>query len=554
MQRCRHIGKITLDYTYYKGEDLYTDGSIEDEILEIVKEGKQREVLYSRSEWPILYHLSDIRENLLEWYPFSRHCRILEVGSGCGALTGLLSRKADEVTCIELSEKRSLINAYRNQQCSNVKIVIGNFQDIEIEGKYDYITLIGVWEYAGLYIDSGEPYLGMLKKIKKYLKEKGKIIIAIENKTGLKYWNGASEDHTGRFYGGLNDYIDDKNVRTFSRPEIEIILKKAGISKYSFYYPMPDYKLPENIYSDAVFPNPGSERNYRKDYSTCRIYNFYDDAVSDQICSDGMFSYFANSFLIITGEEHIKQCYERYNKLRKEKYQVKTEIFEKDDKKYTKKGALSTLALEHVSHLKTNENKWNHCLPNINCVEGIWENEEYISPYIEGTDLDVVFYKYRNDIHFFIERYRYYIENFLKPLDGDLVSFSVSKEFVSVFGNACPSGKMSLKCTNVDLIFSNLKVTPDKKIYCFDYEWVFDFLIPYEYVVWRSASQLYNKYMVYLKNKITRNDFFIQAGFMKTDIPIYEKMESNFYHYVHGNEDYLNRYRKSSITQQLKFT
>ena len=34
---------------------------------------------------------------------------------------------------------------------------------------------------------------------------------------GLKYWNGAQEDHTGKQYSGLNDYIDDKNrhVRTF---------------------------------------------------------------------------------------------------------------------------------------------------------------------------------------------------------------------------------------------------------------------------------------------------------------------------------------------------
>ena len=30
------IGKITLDYKYYPGEDFYCDGDVEDELLEIV--------------------------------------------------------------------------------------------------------------------------------------------------------------------------------------------------------------------------------------------------------------------------------------------------------------------------------------------------------------------------------------------------------------------------------------------------------------------------------------------------------------------------------------
>ena len=39
-------------------------------------------------------------------------------------------------------------NAYRNLECDNVKIMLGNFQDVEssLTEKYDYITLIGVFE------------------------------------------------------------------------------------------------------------------------------------------------------------------------------------------------------------------------------------------------------------------------------------------------------------------------------------------------------------------------------------------------------------------------
>ena len=31
------VGKVTLDLTYYPGEDFYSDGTIEDEILTIYK-------------------------------------------------------------------------------------------------------------------------------------------------------------------------------------------------------------------------------------------------------------------------------------------------------------------------------------------------------------------------------------------------------------------------------------------------------------------------------------------------------------------------------------
>lgn len=52
-------------------------------------------------------------------------------------------------------------------------------------------------EYQGSYTNSENPYKDFLKKIKQLLKPNGKLLIAIENQYGLKYWCGAREDHTG---------------------------------------------------------------------------------------------------------------------------------------------------------------------------------------------------------------------------------------------------------------------------------------------------------------------------------------------------------------------
>ena len=552
------IGNIELDYTYYSGQDLYSDGDIEDYLLDIVKNERQREELFLSNSWPILYHLSEIRENILEWYSFTDHAKTLEIGSGCGALTGLLSNKSEKVTCIELSKKRSLINAYRNKDCDNVTIIVGNFQDIEsnIDEQFDYITLIGVWEYAALYVDGTDPYLQMLEIAKKHLKKDGKIIIAIENKMGLKYWNGAPEDHTNNLYSGLNDYIDNKNVRTFSNIEIEKLLETAYIKNYSFYYPMPDYKLPETIYSDDILPEAGTERNYGKDYDTCRLYNFNDAIVSDQLCVDKMFPYFANSFLIIIGEENKKSIFEKYSRYRKEEFQIRTEIYKENNNLYVKKIALNQYANDHIIKLKENEMKWKGTLPLLEYVDGYIDEGEYITKYIQGLDLDTLFYTYRNDAALFMDRFCYYIDTFLKPDESLLEPFCVSKEFIEVFGEQYPCDQKSLKNTNVDLIFSNLKLTADHKLYSFDYEWVFDFLIPYEYVIWSSASQLYNKYAAYLKNQISKANFLTKVGITEENIKIYEQMDKNFGYYVSGKDktaNYLSNYRKSSVMQNFKF-
>ena len=69
------IGKVILDTTCYPGKDLYSDGAIEDEMLAISRDFAPEEfnrVISERKSWPILYHFSHIRENILSWLPFYR--------------------------------------------------------------------------------------------------------------------------------------------------------------------------------------------------------------------------------------------------------------------------------------------------------------------------------------------------------------------------------------------------------------------------------------------------------------------------------------------------
>lgn len=298
------VGNVVLDYTFYPGEDLYSDGPVEDMMLEIAKkygEDEWNRAIAESKSWPALYHFSHIRQNILEWFPFTGEDSVLEIGSGCGAITACLARKAGRVTCIDLSRKRSQINAYRNREYGNIEIKVGNFQDIEksLEEKYDYITLIGVFEYSKGYIQAEQPYQEMLRCIERHLKPGGKILIAIENRLGMKYWAGCTEDHTGNFFEGIEGYRKDSSVRTFSRKELEDLIKEAGDFTSKFYYPYPDYKFPLCIYSDEYLPKCGELDLTAYNYDRARMELFDERRVMDTVICNGMFPEFSNSFLVV---------------------------------------------------------------------------------------------------------------------------------------------------------------------------------------------------------------------------------------------------------------
>ncbi|MCI9470749.1 MAG: class I SAM-dependent methyltransferase [Lachnospiraceae bacterium] len=297
------IGGVTLDYTWYPGEDLYSDGDVEEELLQIARdytEGGYDQVVAQRKSWPVLYHFSRVRQNIISWLPVTKEHEVLEIGSGCGALTGMLAQMAGHVTCVELSRRRSQINGYRNRLRENIEILVGNYQDIEKElGRFDLITLIGVFEYAKGYIGGEDPYVEMLRQAVGHLKPGGQIVLAIENRIGLKYWAGFTEDHVGEYYEGLEGYPDTDGVRTFSKPALCEVIRQAGDLKADFYYPFPDYKLPRVIYSDAYLPKPGELGEDFPNYDRERILAFSEGRVLDSLIQDGLFDQFANSFLVI---------------------------------------------------------------------------------------------------------------------------------------------------------------------------------------------------------------------------------------------------------------
>ncbi len=289
-----------LNLKYYNGKDKYSDGDVENVILKIVKEEEDiDEILKTTKNWPILYHLSSIRENLLSWYNFDPTSSLLEIGGGCGALTGLFARSVKEVSVVELSKRRAEIIYHRYKEHSNLKILVGNLNDIKFDARFDYVTLIGVLEYAASFTEGPSPFNSFLIKTRSLLKENGVLLLAIENKFGLKYWSGAREDHTGRFFDSIEDYPFNKSIQTFGKAELEKMLLNCGFKDLFFYYPMPDYKLPKVIYSDEYMPRLDDFFDEcAPNYDSERLSLFNENMAMRNLIANRQFDFFANSFLI----------------------------------------------------------------------------------------------------------------------------------------------------------------------------------------------------------------------------------------------------------------
>ncbi|HIW51560.1 MAG TPA: methyltransferase [Candidatus Blautia intestinavium] len=537
------IGKVVLDDTYYPGEDLYSDGAVEDEMLDIARtypENKWNQVIAQRKSWPVLYHFSHIRENIISWLPFTGEENVLEIGSGCGAVTGALCKRAKKVTCIELSKKRSQINAWRHRKFGNLTILMGNFQEIErsLTEEYDYITLIGVFEYGENYIDSSTPFVDFLRTVAAHLKPEGKIILAIENRFGLKYWAGCTEDHFGTLFEGLEGYPTTKGVKTFTKKELSGILEKAGGLKASWYYPFPDYKLPMTVFSDRRLPLKGEMNRMETNYDRLRLQLFQESPVYDSLLENDLFPEFSNSFLLLIGKEEScsQTVYVKFSNERDRRFSLRTEICEAGKyARFVRKVPETEEAQSHVRNLENIERE----LTGLYEKEGMelnfcrLEKDGARLEYLEGTTLEERLdgLLKKGEIEKLEELLFFYLKK-IRNIHSRSI-FQKTPEFVKVFGDAELEGE--LRCggiSNIDIVPANILIQQDRVV-ILDYEWTFRFPVPCNFILYRMIHY-------YLESDgkrriLKERNFYEKAGISEKEQKIYAGMEKHFQAYIEGS-------------------
>ena len=236
----------------------------------------------------------------------------------------------------------------------------------------------------------------------------------------------------------------------------------------------------------------------------------------------------------------LKKIYAKFTKERAPEFQIETAIYETEDGKKVSKRPLTDLAKEHVERMYQNYIYF--------CAHG----SEYYTP-CQKAGKEIMFSFIRGDTfytrlltalreekidQFFVllQEYQDFVRNFCLQ---DTEEFQMTQEFQSIFGEQEGlEGKEASKMLNIDLTLDNIILEEESgKPQIIDYEWVFPFPIPVDFIFYRTVLAMYIKHGQELTQLVDPENLYELFHLSPQDREIYQSMNESFNSYVNGGED-----------------
>ena len=518
-----------------------------DELIRISKINSEKSInkeLNKKGDLFFTSIFSHLRSNLLEWLPFTANDKVLEVGNGYGIFANKISTRVSHYVCIDNCKESIQVAMNRVQNKENVQILETDekysiLQDLS--DKFDYIIFSDA-----MLLEQDRPIseCSVVKRLnicKKLLSKKGSLIFWSNNKTGLKYWSGCKDEVTDCVFSGLAGYKHKHGMGVPDQASIARIIEHLSLLHNAIYYPYPDYKFPTSIYSKKHLPRVGELAKNSFSWEK-RTVLFNEQDVYNTIIENDNFPFFTNSFLVLLSNEKLSHLntFTKYSNDRGEALSIKTVIApdDKNDLLIIKQG-MSKKATQHIHNMK----RWYKSLVQI------YENEFLTINKIIDTPQGIAFehvagepLQQRLANHLRYDNYAAFEQEVTRFADilieKSTEPFYLTPEFSTIFQST--KDFKGLKCgdiSNIDLIFSNVIVNEDKMV-MIDYEWVFEFPIPVNFILFRSIFHLFHG----PRGESTFNPLYQRKIFEKLDINIeqieeFKKMEEGFQRYVCGKHE-----------------
>ena len=508
------------------GQKVYSDGTeTEQRMYEIAKnfpEDLSQDYISKNYDYTTNNTFSGVRHNILNWYDFKEGANVLEVGAGMGSITGMLCDKCNHVTAVEMNEVRANIIRTRFPNRKNLTVVTDNINNFDDEQRFDYVVFVGVLEYAGVFSNANDPYVEFLCTVEKLLKDDGILLFAIENRFGLRYWCGASEDHLQLPFVGINGYVKDGTPKTFSKFDLECILDKAGLSEHRFYNVLPDYKFPNVLFTDEWKLNYTDVEKIPFTYGKNSILTVNEKKLYRDIIDNDVSGFFANSFLVEATKTKLPQKHKIFITGRgecKKEFKIVTTI---DSDGTVTKIPANKYSEEHLNNTLKNEIELSK--NGVEILESKLINGKLVLDFFKGTRADIVFedYLFENDL-----------KNVFKLIDllkiNLLKSSEISKEKITIiddinFGHDNQDYGIILKKGFMDMTFYNSFYQNHRLIF-FDQEWSFD-NIPLNFILYYATKTAY--FRSKSKTKISFESILAYIG-VSEEKEVYDKLEEHIW-------------------------
>lgn len=258
-------------------------------IIENYRPDQYDDVIAEKEEWEFVYHLSSLRRSLLCWFPFDPAWQVLEPGAGFGALTGSIADRCAHVTALEKNTLRFASCQKRFSGDERIAFLQADIFSLPADKLYDCVVLADQLERCP------EQEKELLEACHAHLKPGGVLLLVYQNRFGLKYLCGGTDEVQKVPFGNLPPGKSNR----LSRKVMDRLAANAGFVPEVYYYPMPDSLWNQAVYTDSV-KNIESirDRVFALDpFSSPRIASEQD--LYNDIIHEGMLPHMANSYLAV---------------------------------------------------------------------------------------------------------------------------------------------------------------------------------------------------------------------------------------------------------------
>ena len=450
-----------------------------------------------------------ISKNILQWYPMDKNSNVLQIGYIEAEIIEELCNKTKNVTIIVETEeqKQKIIENIKN---NNIKIKVVTEIEKYSDNQYDYVTLIGtIKTYENKVEKKAYRRLEKFLKISNNLcKDSGKIILVLDNKYGMKSWTTLKADKN----------IICNQTYALSKKLIDKLFEMQGFKKYKYYYVLPDYNVPNAIFTDDYLPNLESiNRNF--------LYG------AEEFENPQSFKFFANSFFIEIGKSELEDNgieFVSYTNIRKSKYQIQTTIYEdRVEKTYA-----NNEAREHIKTISKNIDIMNQ--KGIKTLDR-YENDKIISKYVKNHQsydrilIDLLENKKENEFFDTIFKYQNNLQEKLEEVNYEQIKDN--NVFIKYGVNIEETILKKLHFVKYglwDLIFHN-SFYIDGEIYFYDQEW-FDYNIPIEFIIYRAIA-----YFPVAHSYITGKELYERLKLIEF-LKVFEELDSKLQDEIRDDE------------------
>ncbi len=217
----------------------------------------------------------EVHKGIILWYDLKLDSRVLYDG------------EKDDPVCDALREMGANVDAFSHESCNALP-----------RDTYDYVVSV-----AGP--EKKQQPLELLKQWKACLKPEGRLLLAMNNRMGLRYFCGDRDPYTNRNFDGIEGYQrayrqkeDVFMGRCYDESELREMVALAGFEKSCFFSVLSDLHEPIMLYREDFTPREDLATRVASRYEFPETIFLPEESLYSGMIKNGLFHKTANAYFI----------------------------------------------------------------------------------------------------------------------------------------------------------------------------------------------------------------------------------------------------------------